>query len=96
MITEPNRRQFAALVLGSAVSLSLATPVAADDPLPSWSDGPAKDAIVKFVHAMTDAASPEFVAPAERIATFDQDGTLWVEQPIYTQIVSPSAACRRS
>ncbi len=88
MITEPNRRQFAALVLGSAVSLSLATPVAADDdPLPSWNDGPAKQAIVKFVHATTDAGSPEFVPPAERIATFDQDGTLWVEQPIYTQIV---------
>ena len=54
------------------------------DPLPSWNDGPAKQAILKFVHATTDAASPEFVPPAERIATFDQDGTLWVEHPIYT------------
>ena len=57
------------------------------DPLPSWNEGPAKDAIVKFVHATTDAASPDFVPPAERIATFDQDGTLWVEHPIYTQLV---------
>ena len=54
---------------------------------PSWNAGPAKDAIVKFVHATTDAASPDFVPPAERVATFDQDGTLWVEHPIYTQIV---------
>ena len=41
----------------------------------------------KFVHATTDAGSPEFIPPAERIATFDQDGTLWVEYPIYTQLV---------
>ena len=56
-------------------------------PLPSWNDGPAKQAILKFVHATTDAGSPEFVPPEERIATFDQDGTLWVEYPIYTQLV---------
>ena len=56
-------------------------------PLPSWNDGAAKQAILEFVHATTDAASPEFVPPEERIATFDQDGTLWVEHPIYTQVV---------
>jgi hypothetical protein len=56
------------------------------DPLPSWNDGPAKQAIVAFVNATTDKASPKFVPPEDRIATFDQDGTLWVEQPIYTQI----------
>jgi phosphoglycolate phosphatase-like HAD superfamily hydrolase len=56
------------------------------DPLPSWTDGPAKQAIVAFVNATTDKASPKFVPPEERIATFDQDGTLWVEQPIYTQV----------
>ncbi len=55
------------------------------DPLPSWNDGPAKQAIVDFVTATTTEGSPTFVAPADRIATFDQDGTLWVEQPIYTQ-----------
>jgi len=53
--------------------------------LPSWNDGPAKTAIVDFVKTTTDKASPKFVPPAERIATFDQDGTLWVEQPFYSQ-----------
>ena len=57
------------------------------DPLPSWNDGPAKQAIVDFVRATTDTASPQFVPPEERIATFDQDGTLWVEHPIYTQVM---------
>ena len=82
------RREFTALLLGGAAALGLAGRAEAEgDPLPSWNDGPAKDGIVKFVHATTDAASPEFVPAAERIATFDQDGTLWVEHPIYTQIV---------
>ena len=85
---EFDRREFAALVLGAAASVSAAGPASAQsDPLPSWNDGPAKQAIVKFVHATTDAASPNFVPLAERIATFDQDGTLWVEHPIYTQLV---------
>ncbi len=57
------------------------------DPLPSWNDGPAKDAIVQFVRKTTDAGSPQFVPPPERIATFDQDGTLWVEHPMYAQVV---------
>jgi phosphoglycolate phosphatase-like HAD superfamily hydrolase len=57
------------------------------DPLPSWNDGAAKQAIVAFVQATTDKASPKFVAPEARIATFDQDGTLWVEQPMYTQVI---------
>jgi phosphoserine phosphatase len=57
------------------------------DPLPSWNDGPTKKAIVEFVQVTTDKASPKFVAPEARIATFDQDGTLWVEQPMYTQII---------
>src|SRR6476619_8321277 len=60
---------------------------AAHDPLPSWNDGPAKQAIVDFVKVTTDSASPKFVPPEERIATFDQDGTLWVEHPVYTQVV---------
>ena len=59
----------------------------AQDPLPSWNDGPAKQAIVDFVNKTTTAGSTDFVPPAERIATFDQDGTLWVEQPAYTQVV---------
>jgi phosphoglycolate phosphatase-like HAD superfamily hydrolase len=57
------------------------------DPLPSWNDGPAKTAIVDFVKATTTPGAPEFVPPAERIATFDQDGTLWVEHPIYAQVM---------
>jgi len=55
--------------------------------LPSWNDGPAKKAVLDFVRATTDQASPKFVPPDERIAAFDQDGTLWVEHPLYTQIM---------
>ena len=57
----------------------------AKDHLPSWNDGPAKKAILEFVTAVTDANGNDYVAPAERIATFDNDGTLWVEYPMYTQ-----------
>jgi phosphoglycolate phosphatase-like HAD superfamily hydrolase len=57
------------------------------DPLASWNDGPAKQAIINFVRSTTDRASPNFVPPEERITTFDQDGTLWVEHPIYTQVM---------
>jgi len=57
------------------------------DPLPSWSEGPARQAIVDFVRQTTDAASPQFVPADRRIATFDQDGTLWVEQPMYAQVM---------
>ena len=57
------------------------------DPLPSWNDGPAKQAIVKFVEATTTQGSASFVAVEERIATFDQDGTLWVEHPMYSQVM---------
>ena len=56
-------------------------------PLGSWNEGPAKQAILDFVRATTDPASPKLVPPGERIATFDQDGTLWVEHPIYSQLV---------
>jgi len=63
------------------------TPVHAQtDPLPSWNDGPAKTAIIEFVAKVTKAGSPDFVPPAERIATFDNDGTLWCEQPMYVQL----------
>ena len=56
------------------------------DHLPSWNEGPAKAAILAFVQATTDPTSPEFIAEKDRIATFDQDGTLWVEHPMFTQI----------
>jgi phosphoglycolate phosphatase-like HAD superfamily hydrolase len=76
----------AALV--ATFGLLLPTAAAAQsDPLPSWNDGPAKQAIVDFVKATTDSTSSSFVKPEERIATFDQDGTLWVEHPMYSQVV---------
>ena len=55
--------------------------------LPSWNDGPAKQAIFNFVRATIDRSSPDYVFPEDRIAVFDQDGTLWVEHPMYTQVV---------
>src|SRR6266516_1920911 len=58
----------------------------AADPLPSWNDTAPKKAIVAFVERVTKRGSPDFVPPAERIATFDNDGTLWAEQPIYFQL----------
>jgi phosphoserine phosphatase len=60
---------------------------AAADPLPSWNDGAAKKAIVDFVRVTTDKSSPNFVRPEDRVATFDQDGTTWVEQPMYSQFL---------
>jgi phosphoglycolate phosphatase-like HAD superfamily hydrolase len=59
---------------------------AADEPLPSWQDGPARRAIMDFVARITREGGPDFVPPAERIATFDNDGTLWTEQPMYIQM----------
>ena len=75
-------RWLTALLLALSLSLS----VAVADPLPSWRDGPTKQAITAFVAAVTQAGGADFVAPAQRIAVFDNDGTLWVEQPMYTQL----------
>jgi hypothetical protein len=58
----------------------------ASDPLPSWNDGPTKQGIISFVDKVTKEGSPTFVPPAERIATFDNDGTLWCEQPLPVQL----------
>ena len=63
------------------------TPARAQDPLPSWNDGPAKQAIVDFVRTTTESGGAKFVPPEERVATFDQDGTLWVEHPVYSQLM---------
>jgi hypothetical protein len=65
------------LIVATAASAQAPTGV-----LPSWNDGPAKQAILDFVHATIDQASPPYVPPENRVATFDQDGTLWVEHPI--------------
>jgi len=74
------------VTVAAGLGLGANAAVAQTDPLPSWNDGAAKQAIVEFVHATTAQGSPQLVAPEERIATFDQDGTLWVEHPIYTQV----------
>jgi len=57
------------------------------DPLPSWNDGPSKGALMEFVEGVTASGSSNFVPPAERVATFDNDGTLWAEQPMYFQFL---------
>ena len=67
--------------------LACARASAQTDALPSWNDGAAKKTIVEFVKATTEKGSAKFVAPEARIAVFDQDGTTWVEQPMYTQVV---------
>jgi hypothetical protein len=71
----------AALGLGLVFATHAAAQAPAKpEPLPSWDDGPAKQAIVQFVAKVTKKGGPDYVAPAERIATFDNDGTLWAEQ----------------
>jgi phosphoserine phosphatase len=78
-----------ALPLGGTLALALAcasTLVCAQDPLPSWNDGHAKQRIVAFVTAVSNPAGKDFVPPADRIAVFDNDGTLWSEQPVYVQL----------
>ena len=91
---EINRRRLVGALATVAILLAALVPVSAHaeapsivDALPSWNDGAAKQAIVGFVKATTDKSSPDFVPPEERIATFDQDGTLWVEHPMYSQVV---------
>ena len=76
----------ASLVAIAAVLGSGKLALAQADPLPSWNAGPTKQAIVEFVRATTDASSPQLVPPAERIAVFDNDGTLWPSHPMYTQL----------
>src|SRR5438046_7259520 len=83
IIYKPNL--LAAALVG--VMALTATIARAADPLVSWNDGPAKQAIVEFVRATTTQGSAQFVTPEERIATFDQDGTLWVEHPMYSQVM---------
>lgn len=73
-----------ALILGLAVAVPS---FAQTDPLPSWNEGASKSAILDFVARVTDEGGADFVAVPDRIATFDNDGTLWVEHPMYTQLV---------
>ncbi len=78
----PLASMYAAVIL----AFGFASAAQAADPLPSWNDGAAKQSIVKFVESVTREGSPDFVPAPERIATFDNDGTLWSEQPLYTQL----------
>ncbi len=75
------------MILLLAISLAGFNIARAADPLPSWNDGPNKQSIVDFVAKVTKEGSADYVPPAERIATFDNDGTLWAEQPLYSQIL---------
>jgi phosphoglycolate phosphatase-like HAD superfamily hydrolase len=83
-----SRSPFVAGVLAGALALALGlgAPARADEPLPSWNAGPVRSAILDFVERTTREGSPAFVPPAERIAVFDNDGTLWAEQPLYFQL----------
>src|SRR5262245_53117003 len=77
------------LLLAAVAVLCLVPPASAQpspaDPLPSWNDGPAKRAVLDFVARVTRDGGSDFVPVAERIAVFDNDGTLWSEQPLYFQ-----------
>ena len=104
----PDREQSMPIVTRRSTLLGLAAVAAAparlalgaDDVLPSWRDGPARQAILRFAQETTDRSSPHFVPIEERVATFDQDGTLWVEQPMYSQLmtawIASPQSCRRS
>ena len=67
-------------------SLAAAT-AAFSDPLPSWNQNETKSTVIAFVERVTDPDSDDYVAPSERIATFDNDGTLWAEKPVYFQLL---------
>ena len=69
------------------IAMSCCNATRGEDPLPSWNDGASKSAIIDFVSRVTNKDSLEFVPPAERIAVFDNDGTLWCEQPMYFQLL---------
>lgn len=76
------------VLVGWLVAFSFnASKARADEPLPSWNEGPTKKSITDFVAKVTKEGSPDFVKPAERIAVFDNDGTLWGEQPMYFQFL---------
>lgn len=71
----------------AAALMSLAPVVAFADPLPSWQGSTSKDRIIEFVEKVTDPNGAEYVTPSDRIAVFDNDGTLWAEQPVYFQLI---------
>src|SRR6478735_2553404 len=78
-------RRFVLAALSASI-LPIPTALAQSDPLPSWNDGATKKSITDFVKRVTAQGGTDFVPPAERIAVFDNDGTLWCEQPVYFQV----------
>ena len=70
-----------------AMVFLVAAAAQAADPLPSWKDGNTKQAILAFVEKVTTPGNPDFMPSEKRIATFDNDGTLWAEQPMYFQLL---------
>lgn len=76
-----------AILLGCCIPCLNAANGEQADPLPSWNDGPTKTAIIEFIAKTTTEGSPDFVRPRERVATFDNDGCLWAEQPVYFQLL---------
>jgi phosphoserine phosphatase len=82
----PTRIHLGFILVIFAIHLSVAAALGAEDPLPSWNKTASKKAIVTFVEQVTRESSPNFVPAAERIAVFDNDGTLWSEQPMYFQL----------
>src|SRR6266540_248188 len=76
-------KPFAVLALAATIACSTST----RDPLPSWNEGSTRQAILHFISNVTERSSPKYVPPADRIAVFDNDGTLWVEQPLYAYVL---------
>ena len=81
------RALLAVLTFGFVLTFGGGATAQSADPLPSWNNGKAKKSIIEFVVKVTQKDSPDFVPPNERIATFDNDGTLWAEQPMYFQLL---------
>ena len=92
MVNMSRRTSLSTLTLLPAVSgplfsvAAMAQTATAGDPLPSWNDGATKKSITDFVSRATKSGGSDYVAPEERVATFDNDGTLWAEQPMYFQL----------
>src|SRR5262245_3728334 len=85
MVMLPTRRIFLVLLVSCGICAGASAQQSISDPLPSWNDGQVKRSITDFVSRVTTQGSPDFVTPELRIATFDNDGTLWCEQPVYFQ-----------
>ena len=85
--TQTKRMVCASVIIGVVLTIGNIAAVQAADPLPSWNEGTAKQAIKQFIKDVSTEGGPKFVQPAERIAVFDNDGTLWAEQPMYVQLL---------